>query len=59
MNQCNDGPPEHIVDVPFPQILENSAEVVRSAPRVAKQLIRGRAEQVVAVPVSQSSEKSR
>ena len=43
---------EHIVDVPFSKILERSAEVVRSAPRVAEQLIRGRAEQVIAVPVS-------
>ena len=34
-----------------------SAEVVRSAPRAAEQLIRGRAELVVAVPVSQSLEE--
>ena len=57
MHECNDGPPEHILDVPVLQIFGKEAfEVVRSAPRVAEQLVRGRAEQVVAVPVSQSLE---
>ena len=42
---------EHSVDVPAPQFGHDSAEVVRSAPRVAEQLIRGRAEHAVEVRV--------
>ena len=51
------GRTEHTVAVPVPRVLAENVEVVRSAPRVAGQLVAVLAEHAVEVPVlSQSLE---